>query len=167
MSFQVRILCHLSILVLYFHIGQVNSKGICLYFSLKIASWFDALIECQKHHMCLADLNTEVTLVQMETKFNHEDHEYWFGLNSHEKKNYRYVSNNKSIEYSPIHSKLVNDGLCAFVKHEYGFYKFESADCNIHKRFICTRADECDGLQLKPVKSKCFISEKQKQVVAY
>ncbi|XP_016973899.1 lithostathine-1-alpha [Drosophila rhopaloa] len=167
MGLQVRILCYIPLFLLYFQIGEVNTKGICLYFSEKKASWFDALIECQKHHMCLADLNTEVTLGQMETKFNHEEIEYWFGLNSHEKSNYRYASNNKSIEYSPKHSKLVNDGRCAFVKHENGFYKFESADCNAHKRFICTKTDECDGVSMKPGKSKCVITEEEKSVVAY
>ncbi|XP_017066695.1 uncharacterized protein LOC108104879 [Drosophila eugracilis] len=167
MKLFLKILYCLPILLLHLQIREVNPKGICLYFSEKMASWFDALIVCQKNHMCLADLNTEVTLVQMATKTDHKEHEYWFGLNAYDKSNYRYVSNNKSIEFSPINSKLVNDGRCAYIKHVKGFYIFEGANCRHRKRFICTRTDECDGVSMKPVKSQCVITEEEKKIVAY
>ncbi|XP_017012576.1 uncharacterized protein [Drosophila takahashii] len=167
MSLLVRILYCLPIFLLNFHIDQANAKGICLYLSDKMATWFDALIVCQKHHMCLADLNTEVTLIQMQAKLKHDDHGYWFGLNAHEKTSFRYVSNNKTIEFSPTGSNLVNHGGCAFVKHDDGFYKFQSADCHAQKRYICTRTEECDGVSMKPGKAQCVINEEEKEIVAY
>ncbi|XP_017044924.1 uncharacterized protein LOC108090656 [Drosophila ficusphila] len=166
MSRLVRFVCCLPILLLHLHVKEVNAKGICLYLSEKRASWFEALAVCQSYRMCLADLSTEVTLIQMEEKWNPDDHEYWFGLNSHEKFTYRYVSNNKSIEYAPRNSKLASEGQCAFVKHERGFYKFASADCFDHKRFICSRTEMCDGENLRHGVSHCSISEEEKQVVA-
>ncbi|XP_016967757.1 P-selectin [Drosophila biarmipes] len=167
MSLASRILYCLPILLIPLHIEEANAKGICLYFSDQLATWFDALITCQKHYMCLADLDTEVTLIQMESKLPRDDHSYWFGLNAHEKNSYRYVSSNKSADYSPVSSNLVNDGGCAFVKHDDGFYKFLSADCHTRKRFICSRAEECDGVSISPRKSQCVISPEDKEIVAY
>ncbi|XP_016928001.2 uncharacterized protein [Drosophila suzukii] len=167
MSLVLRILYCLPILLLPLHVEEVNAKGMCLYLSEAIATWFDALIACQKQFMCLADLDTEVTLIQMEAKVPHNDHGYWFGLNAHEKTGYRYASNNRSIEYSPVSSNLLNDGGCAYVKHDDGFYKFLSASCDAKKRFICNMAEECDGVSMRPKKPLCVISHEDKEIVAY
>ncbi|XP_043661238.1 uncharacterized protein LOC122625268 [Drosophila teissieri] len=163
----LRILSCLPILLLLLRTDEANARGICLYFSEKAATWFGALAICKKLNMCLANLDTEVTLVQLNHKMEHEELEYWFGLNAHEKPNYRYVSNNKSIEYSPHNSKLVNNEGCAYVKHQQEFFKFESASCREHKRFICSKTDECDGVSMKHGDSKCVITEEQHEIVAY
>ncbi|XP_033154330.1 uncharacterized protein LOC117137139 [Drosophila mauritiana] len=168
MSQVLRILyCPPILMLLLLRADEANGKGICLYFSEKTASWFSALSICKTLHMCLADLNTEVTLIQMKSKINVDDYEYWFGLNAHDKPTYRYVSNNKSIEYSPHNSKLVNNEGCVYVKHQNDFFKFESAKCREHRRFICTKTDECDGVSTKPGNSNCVITAEERDIVAY
>ncbi|EDV58210.1 uncharacterized protein LOC6542828 [Drosophila erecta] len=167
MSQVPRILCCLPILLLLLRTDEANGKGICLYVSEKTATWFHALAICKKLHMCLANLDTEITLIQMKSKIGPDEHEYWFGLNAYEKPNFRYVSNNKSIEYAPHNSKLVNNEGCVFVKEQYDFFKFESANCDDRRRFICTKTEECDGVTFKHEQSKCVITEEQRDIVAY
>ncbi|XP_017105855.3 uncharacterized protein [Drosophila bipectinata] len=160
----------LSILILFltWPVEKVHSSGICIYVSKHRLNWFEALFACQKKGMCLADIDTTLTLLSLTDKFHGDDRtDVWFGLTAFERTNYRYISSNKHVEFTPQNSQLVNNGSCAFLKPEDPTYTFASAVCYDKKRFACTKTEMCNGAHMRKRKNFCAIPHSAKEIMAY
>lgn len=131
-------------------------------------NWFEALFDCQKKGMCLADIDTGVTLLALTAEFDRDDRqEIWFGLTAFERNNFRYISNNKPLEYIAENSVLINNGSCAFLKPEDPMYTFASDDCSARKHFACAQSDMCNGAHMKKQKQSCAVPDYANEIMAF
>ncbi|KAH8321885.1 hypothetical protein KR067_007857, partial [Drosophila pandora] len=130
-------------------------------------NWFDALFTCQKKGMCLADIDTSVTVLGLTSHLHGDDRtDIWFGLTAFERNNYRYISNNKLVDYTPKDSVLVNNGSCAFLKPVDPLFTFASGDCTARKRFACTQTDMCNGARMRKPKASCIVPDYAKEILS-
>ncbi|KAM8712636.1 hypothetical protein ACLKA7_013038 [Drosophila subpalustris] len=141
---------HLALIFFLIYIREGDTGGSCHYFSEKKLDWFDALSACQKKKLCLANLDSQQVFDQIVEKLpeKYRD-EYWFGLNGYEKYSFQYVSNGAPMLYTPPESGIFPDKPCAFIKPigEKDF-KIFTGNCERRRRFICSAADKCNGLEM-------------------
>ncbi|KRF98359.1 uncharacterized protein Dwil_GK27716 [Drosophila willistoni] len=148
--------------VLILKIYQSECRGMCHYFSENEADYFDALFECQKRKLCLANFDNIESFKLLHKYVRRSRVDYWFGLNGYEKETFRYVSTNKAVAYLPEQTILNKRRPCGYLKPiGVHAYSVETEMCHYRKKFVCSEAIKCNGVETNSTFSTGYIVKPQ------